>query len=171
VKGWAAGKTGRIARCVSTWRVLVPYARASSPVSFAREGRLTYGPFGRSEAAVELARMGAHGARGGRRVGEGLGVRIVLIDLARAGETEPARAPERSSRASRSTKARIHCKPGPRCAHDDGCTQRRAAVRRSGRGRKTRRRRCEDLGPVLQPLTEEDLRADLGARGAAGVQS
>jgi hypothetical protein len=60
-----------------------------------------YGTFGRSEAAVDLARVGAHDDRGGPRVGEGLGVRLVSIDLARAGEAEPACAPERSSRASR----------------------------------------------------------------------
>jgi hypothetical protein len=58
----------------------------------------TYGPFfGRSAAAVERARVGAAGARGGRRVGEGLGVRIVLTgtlqDLARPSPRALPRTP------------------------------------------------------------------------------
>jgi hypothetical protein len=70
-------------------------------VSFVRKAWLaderTAHSFGRSAAAVERARVGAHGARGGRRVGEGLGVRIVLTDLARPGKIEFVRAPERFS--------------------------------------------------------------------------
>jgi hypothetical protein len=63
--------------------------------------------FERSAAAVERDRVGAAGAQGGRRVGEGLGVRIVLTDLARPGETEPVRAPARSLRAPHSSAAKF----------------------------------------------------------------
>jgi hypothetical protein len=103
VKGGAAWQTG----WVTDGPVRTDVARhtlgglAPPRPSRSREKRgSTYGPIrafcGR---AVERARVGAHGARLDRRVDEGLGVRIVLTDLARPGETEPARAPARSSRA------------------------------------------------------------------------
>jgi hypothetical protein len=52
--------------------------------------------FGRPGAEVERARTGAHFARGGPRVGDGLGVRIVLNVLARLGEIKPRARPRPS---------------------------------------------------------------------------
>jgi hypothetical protein len=71
-----------MARCVLTWRAtLSTGSRLLARLSRAREKRgSTYGPFGRNlrpQSSV-LVCVGAHGARGGRRVGQGLGVRIVV---------------------------------------------------------------------------------------------